>query len=133
MSVGRFAASPYAMEEFIPLGIDFAKLAARNYGLQTREDILAMNASNPASAYNALANLYDYEAEANKIPQRYKDNPFNAALGTLSGGAPSVAKFMKGFNFGGAPDAGDAMDGGGSLPYTTEYDLAIGLPDYPLY
>ena len=133
MSVGRFAASPYAMEEFIPLGIDFAKLAARNYGLQTREDILAMNASNPASAYNALANLYGYEAEANKIPQRYKDNPINAALSTVSGSAKPIAGAIKGFNFGGAPDAGEAMDGGGSLPYTTEYDLAIGLPDYPLY
>ena len=133
MSVDRFAASPYAMEEFIPLGVDFAKLAARNYGLQTREDILAMNASNPASAYKAIANLHRYEAEANKIPQRYKDNTVNAVLGTLSGGAPSAKRFMDSFNFGGVPDAGEAMDGGGTLPYTTEYDLAIGLPDYPLY
>ncbi len=133
MSVARFAASPYAMEEFIPLGVDFAKLAASNYGLQTREDILAMNASSPAPAYNALSTLYGYQAKANEIPQRYKENPINATLGTLSGGASSVAKFMKGFNFGGVPDAGDAMDGGGSLPYATEYDLAIGLPDYPLY
>jgi hypothetical protein len=133
MSVARFAASPYAMEEFIPLGVDFAKLASSNYGLQTREDILAMNASNPAPAYNALAKLYGYEAEANKIPQRYEAHPLNSALGTLRSGASSVAKLTGGFNFGGAPDAGDAMDGGGSLPYATEYDLAIGLPDYPLY
>ena len=133
MSVDRFAAGPYAMEQFIPLGVDFAKLASSNYGLQTREDILAMNASNPASAYKALANLHRYEAEANKIPQRYKDNPINAALGTVSSFASPIAGAIKGFNFGGAPDAGDAMDGGGSLPYTTEYDLAIGLPDYPLY
>ena len=110
------------VENFYDTSVDFGKLSGAAAVQRAMEELNAIKRN--SGTFNAIMGA-DAEAEIEKLYGEGKQamddaNTFNSYLNTgaqLVGGGISAFGKAGGFdNLFGAPDAGDAMDGGGVLP-----------------